>query len=288
MNLRYGPYRAPVLGIGQRVRDAIRGEVVVRKFTDAPVRWPLGSPDHAKRSHGIIITGDLLRALTCEMGQAIAQGWGVSTKIVTVWRQKLGIDGRSLEGVRDFHRTHAKPPKPHSPTSEQLANAQARLRENRRARGELWTPQEEALLGTDTDRAIAAKLGRPLSSVRSRRLMRDIPPVRDSSLQRKHIDRVKAEMFGIRYPVRWDRVLEECRRTNTSTDDLARSLGTTRGTLRRRFACGYVLWRAEWIEKASRYFGLPDLLVHPFYVSPYDYRRAHTKRLREFKKTSTN
>jgi hypothetical protein len=38
-----------------------------------------------------------------------------------------------------------------------------------------WTPQEEALIGTDTDRAIAAKLKRSSTAVSNRRMKLGIP-----------------------------------------------------------------------------------------------------------------
>jgi hypothetical protein len=274
MALCYGPYRAPVLAIGQRARCAIRGEVIVRGYTDAPVRWPRGSPADDKRAWGMIITGDLLRALTCEMGQAIAEAWGVSHQSVTAWRHALKIDGRGLEAIREHHRRTAVPPPPHVNTPAQQARAVARSLEVRRARGELWTKQEESLLGTDTDRAIAAKLGRPLLSVRTRRLILGIPAVPDRALIHEHLRQMRAEHFGVRYAVRWDRVLEQCRKSNTNLDQLARSLGTTRCTLARRFPCGQVLWPADWIQKATRYFGLVDLLAYPVFTKPFDYQRA--------------
>jgi hypothetical protein len=44
-------------------------------------------------------------------------------------------------------------------------------------RGPAWKPEEIALLGTDYDHIIAAKLGRTLASVRQKRLLSGIKPV---------------------------------------------------------------------------------------------------------------
>jgi len=39
-----GKYRTPRFRIGQRVLCQVRGEMVIRGMTDAPISWPLGSP----------------------------------------------------------------------------------------------------------------------------------------------------------------------------------------------------------------------------------------------------
>ena len=39
--LIHGPYRTPKCRIGRRVRCAVRGEMKVKKFSDAPIPWPM-------------------------------------------------------------------------------------------------------------------------------------------------------------------------------------------------------------------------------------------------------
>jgi hypothetical protein len=62
-----------------------------------------------------------------------------------------------------------------------LRSALAKLRIQREGhfdpRLKLWTPEEEKLLGTDTDKAIARRLGRSALAVRARRASLGLPPI---------------------------------------------------------------------------------------------------------------
>jgi hypothetical protein len=69
-----GRYHTPRVRVGRFVRRLIRGEVEVVGLTDAPIPWPLG---RTSRRPGIVVYGDLARAIRHKSAQAVARWWGV-------------------------------------------------------------------------------------------------------------------------------------------------------------------------------------------------------------------
>jgi hypothetical protein len=64
-----GEYRTPRFRIGQRVRCAVRGEMVITSMTDTPIPWPVGKRGPGR--HSLIVYKDLAKALRRESNQAI-------------------------------------------------------------------------------------------------------------------------------------------------------------------------------------------------------------------------
>jgi hypothetical protein len=98
-----GKYRAPRFRIGQRVRCAVRGEMIITSITDAPIPWPVGRRGPGR--HSLIVYEDLAKALRRESNQAISHWWGVDPQTVTKWRRALGVDAIT-EGTNRLHSEH--------------------------------------------------------------------------------------------------------------------------------------------------------------------------------------
>ena len=88
VKLHFGPYTSPTCKLGQEVRCAIRGQVAVKGFTRARIRWPYHRP---KSEPMLVICGDLERAVRLESILAVAHWWGVGRKTVWSWRRLLGV-----------------------------------------------------------------------------------------------------------------------------------------------------------------------------------------------------
>jgi hypothetical protein len=101
--LLFGPYRSPRCRVGKRLRCVVRGDLVVRGISDAPILWPqakgLGGKMH------LIVCGDLVKAVRKESEIAVAYWWGVSTQTVRVWRKALGVP-QVNEGTARLHRDY--------------------------------------------------------------------------------------------------------------------------------------------------------------------------------------
>jgi len=98
--LLHGPYRTPKYCIERRVRCAVRGEMKIKEFSDAPISWPMG------RLRGgpcfLIVCGGLLKAIRRESEQAICHHWGVCRTTVWNWRKALNVP-QTNEGTRRLY-----------------------------------------------------------------------------------------------------------------------------------------------------------------------------------------
>jgi hypothetical protein len=92
-----GTYTMPRVRIGATVRCAVRGQVTVCGYTDAPIPWPLGK---VGRHKGMIVFRSLERAIRRESNIAVAHWWGVSDQTVWRWRSALDLAGRLTPGTR--------------------------------------------------------------------------------------------------------------------------------------------------------------------------------------------
>src|SRR4051794_4940302 len=91
-----GPYYPPQFRLGQVMTCEVRDcDCVVTGITDARIPWPKGKPKD-RRAVGLIITGDLVRAIQVESNQAVAYWWGVAPATVTAWRRPWGFPGLLL------------------------------------------------------------------------------------------------------------------------------------------------------------------------------------------------
>ncbi|MHB1035584.1 MAG: hypothetical protein ACYC0Y_13150 [Pirellulales bacterium] len=172
-----GPYLPPRVRMGDILYCERFGEVVVTGFSQR-LGWPCTT---LRGRRGLrIFTSELVRAVRNESAMAIRTWWEVGESTVTRWRKLLGVP-RMTEGSRNIHRQYGFP----SEKVRRRAAATARTpagRERRRRSmkanwvrfGHLrpqraWTTEELRLLGTDTDRAVAAKIGRTPKAIGAKR-----------------------------------------------------------------------------------------------------------------------
>ncbi len=94
-----GRYRIPRYRYGEIVADAIRGDVVIVRTSDAPTPWPIGKIP-GSRKPGLIVFAGLLDALRTESAVAVCHHWGVTTQTVSKWRGLLGIDQKTPGALR--------------------------------------------------------------------------------------------------------------------------------------------------------------------------------------------
>lgn len=214
LRLLHGPYATPRVRIGERVDCEFRGrEVVVGGLSNGLIQWPTVK---MKGRQSLIVFGDLARAVRCESGSAVAHYWGVASCTVTKWRRALDVEPMN-EGSLRLLRHHMKksllaaktpealaklraaktgvpaPPRvraallrvAQAPRSEAWRQALSRNRKQQAADGTLrgltnirrFTAEEIALLGTDTDSVVAAKLGRGQKTIQWKRTSLGIPAV---------------------------------------------------------------------------------------------------------------
>jgi DNA-binding Xre family transcriptional regulator len=195
--LLFGPYETPNVEIGDELIDEVRGPVTVNTWSKGLITWP------CLRTEGrsaYVLCGDLARAVRQESSLAVQHWWGVGPATVHRWRKCLGVSNRTA-GTVHLHRKW-QPEK----LSPQVAargrqksictESRAKMSQTVRARGfyhhtqRIWTPEEEALLGTMPDREAAIKLGRSLKSVGMWRRKLDIPPFHSQYRQRVRRDTV--------------------------------------------------------------------------------------------------
>src|SRR5947209_7099707 len=102
-------YRTPRCRVGQTVRCEVRGEVVVRGVSDAPLPWPLARPRGRGGPARLVVYQGLARAVRRESAQAVAHWWGVERETVWAWRKALGV-GATTEGTSRLRRGYAREP----------------------------------------------------------------------------------------------------------------------------------------------------------------------------------
>lgn len=125
--LLYGPYRMPRCRLGGTLRCAVRGDVLVKGISDAPIPWPMTRLKRGRLLH--VLCGGLIEAICCESEQAVAYHWGVSVSTVWKWRKALGVDA-TTEGTSRLRREWFSEPwalevraKAHARTSDPERNA---------------------------------------------------------------------------------------------------------------------------------------------------------------------
>lgn len=162
-------YSPPRVQIGEEIQCEIRGLVTVVDWSDRPgIMWPrCGPPRGTRGRRGLIVSGDLTRALRTETQQAVMDIWGVSQITVSRWKVAIGAP-HTTDGTRAAHSINClgkwaagKMPT----TGESLARWRA---ENPGAntRPDAWRPEEMELLRSTTPAAVVAQmLGRTLDAV---------------------------------------------------------------------------------------------------------------------------
>ena len=187
-----GDYPTPLLEIGERVYCKYRRRWChVTSFTTAPIPWPRCALRGQQGGSGLLVGPALARAIRTESAAAIMCWWGVGAKAVWHWRKAFlkGAGKFQTPGSKAAHRkasrAGAEGVKAKKWTDEEL-DARAELSKrlglrppNRWKEAGEWTWKELDLLGTDTDEALAAKLGRTVNAVRLKRQGHGIAKFRD-------------------------------------------------------------------------------------------------------------
>jgi len=185
--LHFGPYEPPPLRAGEWAECALSGRVLVGKWSEGMIPWP-----RRYRTRGLILCGDLVRAVRQESAQAVAWHWGVVPAVVQKWRRALKVPKRTLGTERvqlawsreiQRHRRDPAAPSPraigHSRRKDRRRKPPSRAEmqsfERRGLFARAWTQKEEALLGTKSDREVARQIQRSLMAVRLRRNLLGIP-----------------------------------------------------------------------------------------------------------------
>src|SRR5262245_57587741 len=92
--LLHGPYKAPPVHVGARVTCAYRDALcVVTSISNARIPWPRGRVADAPSGggSGLLVFGDLARAVRTESAASVRHWFGVSSKAVWHWRRALGV-----------------------------------------------------------------------------------------------------------------------------------------------------------------------------------------------------
>jgi hypothetical protein len=211
--LFFGPYVPPECAVGDKLACERRGrEVTVNAISWAPVPWPCA---RGGGTRGLILCGDLIRAVRFESPTAVAYHWGVHRSTIVQWRRALEAPRMTLGSGRlrrDYwseiltleERSVAEASKSPAVPAEFRASAAGRrlyrkmiaaqrlaVRRARAAERMLklwehpeqhglppchhWTEEEIALLGKESDGEVARRLGIPKPNVTYKRRSLGIP-----------------------------------------------------------------------------------------------------------------
>lgn len=190
--LLHGPYTAPKVRVGDRVHCHVRDrDVIVKRWSDALIPWPIGRAPVRSAGMGIIIEEELARAIQCESALAIRYWWGIQSQTTLgKWRRALEVTRTNNEGSQLLiHAATAK--------ALEIAREVGLSDEERQRRSDLvsemrlwerspevtygvpWTAEAGALLGTIPDAEAARRTGHTLNAVRIRRRNLGIPCLQD-------------------------------------------------------------------------------------------------------------
>jgi hypothetical protein len=171
--LLFGPYTAPALKRGDRATCLLRdGDVVITSWSAGRIPWPRCRAVDAHGGSGLLVDEELARAIRTESAAALMYWWGVGQHAVWHWRKALGVGGHTgTEGTRRLVRAasasgadtlRGKPLPPWQVERRRQTAEALHLGQHLKPgyHGPCWTDEELALLGTDTDEAVAAQFGR--------------------------------------------------------------------------------------------------------------------------------
>jgi hypothetical protein len=185
--LLFGPYCAPPLQRGDRSICHYRdGDVVITGWTEARLPWPRCQALGSKGGSGILVDDELARAIRHESAVAIQHWWGVNGVTVARWRKSFGVGRADPEGSRRLIQSASEAGAAATRGKRLTPQESERRRQTAIAlnlkqylwvgyHGPRWTTQQLQLLGTDTDEAVAAQIGRTPNAVRIMRHQLNIP-----------------------------------------------------------------------------------------------------------------
>jgi hypothetical protein len=192
VKLLFGPYQAPALRRGDTAFCLLREcDVVITSWSAGRIPWPRCRPadNYHGGGAGLLLDEELARAVRHESEAAVCYWWGVDGGVVWRWRKALGVTRTSCEGSRRLIRAAAR-------AGGEACRGRPRRR-RRRERGdpplprpaaglptEPWSAEEDDLVRTLRPKEAAARTGRSLSAVYSRRLELGLPDGRATNGRR--------------------------------------------------------------------------------------------------------
>jgi hypothetical protein len=159
--------------------------VVVTSWTDAPIPWPRcrAAGTHGGGS-GLLLAGDLVKAVRQESAAAVCHWWGVTPGVVWRWRKGLGVERMANDGSRRLvlaasakgaAKLRGVPLPPDQIERRRRTACDLGLGRNltpgynRRHTALLWTAEEDEAVRTLPPAEAAEKTGRTAGAVYSRR-----------------------------------------------------------------------------------------------------------------------
>jgi hypothetical protein len=189
-----GTYNPPAVRIRQRVFCRVRHKWCrVTCFTDAPISWPRGQPLKQRGGGGLIVNATLERAIRTESAESLRHFFGVTRGVVWRWRKAFGIPRAGTPGsaarIAEASAKGAAAMISKEWTAEELdrkSKLSKRLGLKPTGRWAVggWTDEQRALLGTDDDEVIAARVGRTKGAVRAKRAALGIEVFRQTAQSR--------------------------------------------------------------------------------------------------------
>jgi hypothetical protein len=167
-----------------------QGVALVKKFTDAPIPWPMVLPVGKRGRASVARCGSLLDAVKVESAFAITHWFGLSKIQVFKLRKEYGVKANTPGSSRLRKLTP-----PLTQTKGQLekfaASGTQALREKYG-----WKPHELALLGKHSDRQVGEMVGRTAKAVSNMRFKLRIPapPIGKGRRWTSEEDRVICEL----------------------------------------------------------------------------------------------
>jgi len=191
--LLFGPYRAPILHVGDVAACLYRdGDVRIKGWSEGRIPWPQGVPGGGRSRPTLLVDDELARAVRNESALAVKFWWGVGKKSLWRWRKALGVGRTDSEGSRRLIQAAAKlgaqavSEREFTPAErEQRRQTAVRLDLGKHLlphagyHGPRWTAEELALLSTLPDEDVAARIGRTALAVSIMRRRLGIPNARD-------------------------------------------------------------------------------------------------------------
>jgi len=189
-----GTYDPPAVRVGQRVFCRVRHKWCrVTSFTDAPISWPRGQPLKERGGGGVVVNATLERAIRTESAESLRHFFGVTRGVVWRWRKAFGIPRAGTPGsavrIAESSAKGAAAMKSKEWTAEELdrkSKLSKRLGLKPTGRWAVggWTDEQRALLGTDDDEVIAARVGRTKGAVQAKRAVLGIEVFRQTAQRR--------------------------------------------------------------------------------------------------------